>query len=405
MTYVVIGANYGDEGKGLMTDYLTRQHGVDLVCRFNGGAQAGHTVVDGDYTHVYKHIGSGHKAGAQTYLGKRFIVNPLLLVNEVAELSQTVAPAGEVVVHPDAMVTTFYDMVLNASLEEARGVDRHGSCGFGINETVTRHLAGFNLMIKDVKSASLGLLTQMIEELATMWVPSRAHDLGLSRQLKDPNSLLSKTLDPANYAQYASDLLNGAALLTVMDSNQFITGSSVLFEGAQGLALDELLGEFPHVTRSLTGLPYAIEQAAELGLEYLQPLYVTRCYATRHGAGPLPNDNLAVSNKPLVDTTNVTNQWQGKLRYAPLDIVALRRRIQADYDRSTLLAHMVGVELNSPEVAVTCLDQVGMGAWFDVDGFMQFVQVKDIPQFIENAVGFKVTFTSAGPTATTVSIR
>ena len=84
---VVIGANYGDEGKGLMTDFLCRQHSADLVVRFNGGAQAGHTVVtpEGE-RHVFHHIGSGYFAGVPTYLSKFFVSNPVLFKQEYQEL-------------------------------------------------------------------------------------------------------------------------------------------------------------------------------------------------------------------------------------------------------------------------------------------------------------------------------
>ena len=74
---VVIGANFGDEGKGLITDFETRRQDAQLVARFNGGAQAGHTVVtDAGQRHVFGHISAGTFAGASTYLASTFIVNP-----------------------------------------------------------------------------------------------------------------------------------------------------------------------------------------------------------------------------------------------------------------------------------------------------------------------------------------
>ena len=83
---VVIGANYGDEGKGLATDYLASQGTKSLVVRFNGGAQAGHTVVTPDgCRHVFHHFGSGVFAEADTFLSKFFIVNPILFRTEFEE--------------------------------------------------------------------------------------------------------------------------------------------------------------------------------------------------------------------------------------------------------------------------------------------------------------------------------
>jgi adenylosuccinate synthase len=86
----VIGAGFGDEGKGLITDALTRKLSSSLVARFNGGAQAGHTVISGENRHVFGHMSAGTFAGANTYLSSNFIVNPLSLAKELAELSKKI---------------------------------------------------------------------------------------------------------------------------------------------------------------------------------------------------------------------------------------------------------------------------------------------------------------------------
>ena len=104
--YAVIGANYGDEGKGLITDYLCRQVENPLVIRFNGGAQAGHTVESPEgVRHIFSHFGSGTLAGAPTYLSKHFVVNPILFNREYDVLVEKgIVP--KVYVHPDCLVTT-----------------------------------------------------------------------------------------------------------------------------------------------------------------------------------------------------------------------------------------------------------------------------------------------------------
>ncbi len=125
----------------------------------------------------------------------------------------------------------------------------------------------------------------------------------------------------------------------------------MIFEGAQGLALDEYLGEFPYVTRSMTGLPHAITTAVELGVNELTPVYVTRAYSTRHGAGRLMNENhpIQTSGKIPLDSTNVENNWQGRLRFAPLNLSLLRKMISADLQRGTHVAQAMGVKLNAPQ--------------------------------------------------------
>ena len=122
----VIGANWGDEGKGLMTDYHSDEN--TLVIRFNGGPQAGHTVHRWPLRHEFHHFGAGTLAGASTFLSKHFLNNPVLYFEELKILhAKDFEPA--VFVHPDGLVTTPWDMMINQMIEEHRGTARHGSCG------------------------------------------------------------------------------------------------------------------------------------------------------------------------------------------------------------------------------------------------------------------------------------
>lgn len=105
----------------------------------------------------------------------------------------------------------------------------------------------------------------------------------------------------------------------------------VVFEGAQGLLLDQDRGAFPYVTRSHTGIRNALNVAAEAGIATLDVTYVTRAYLTRHGAGPLANE---LPDKPyagIEDRTNVPNEFQGTLRFAHLDLDLLARTVRTDF--------------------------------------------------------------------------
>jgi adenylosuccinate synthase len=138
----VIGAAFGDEGKGLLTDHYVselRAHGRrPIVCRFNGGANAGHTVVRGAKRHVFSHFGAGSLLEAETYLSEFFVANPLLWQKEWRQLVEL---GVEPVVYLDrqAPLTVPYDIMINQFAEEHRGNHRHGSCGIGIHETVVRN--------------------------------------------------------------------------------------------------------------------------------------------------------------------------------------------------------------------------------------------------------------------------
>jgi adenylosuccinate synthase len=134
---VVIGANFGDEGKGLVTDWLCSQ-GAGVVVRFNGGANAGHTVVtpDGE-RHVFSHFGSGTLCEVPTFLSQFFVCNPIQFFEERQKLI-TLGFHPQVFAHPDCLVTTFADMMINQAKEDKRGGKRHGSCGVGFHETQVR---------------------------------------------------------------------------------------------------------------------------------------------------------------------------------------------------------------------------------------------------------------------------
>jgi adenylosuccinate synthase len=128
-----------------------------------------------------------------------------------------------------------------------------------------------------------------------------------------------------------------------------LRGKRLVFEGAQGLLLDQdNRADFPHVTRSHTGLRNVRSLAGELSIDALEVLYVSRSYLTRHGAGPLPGE--APLPDTIHDATNLAHPYQGVLRYAPLDPAALLARITAD------LAHGEPLALE-PRLALTCLDQ------------------------------------------------
>lgn len=411
MNYVVIGANYGDEGKGLLTDYLVRQSGAKLVARFNGGAQAGHTVTTDGQRHVFGHVGAGTFAGADTYLTSEFIVNPYLFAREMEMLDQK-GFRPEILVRHTARVTTIYDMAINAAIELSRGNNRHGSCGLGINETVTRDLfarqngePGWTLSAGDVKTGSYRRVTKVLEKIHTEWVPLRLKQLGLEDMPETFHTTTGHILRNNDYEAHADRLMSAMQQMQLVYAVEPTSNPSpVVFEGAQGLALDEELGEFPHVTRSITGLPQAIEGADVMGIKELQPVYATRAYLTRHGAGPLNNEGVTFTEQLLEDKTNVHNQWQGTFRYAPLDLRQLRHYIQADLQRSYRIADDYGIVLRDAVIAITCMDQVASTPLviFDTNGQRRTIHAQDLPALVTKQLGLQVRYTSWGPTAQTV---
>lgn len=347
----VIGAAYGDEGKGLVTDFLAHRalaHGRTIVARFNGGAQAGHTVqLPNGVRHVFHHWGSGALAGASTYLGPRFAVHPLLWRQETERLAELGA-CLDLYVDPRAPITLPSDVMINQAIEAARGQDRHGSCGVGFGEACERlEHEGMTLTVGELEAMTDEQALAKMKAIVDQHVPARLEALGLPA-----NALEAVVHQPAIWERFLDDcrcfLINAA----LAPPDMLAGFDTVIFEGAQGLALDEDLGDFPYVTRSKTGLPYLVELAEQACVKEVEVFYLTRSYTTRHGAGPLPFECGDQDLGRIQDATNLPNDYQGTLRFAPLQPVALLERIRRDQQRvQTPLELTFGL-------AMSCLDQV-----------------------------------------------
>ncbi len=390
---VVIGANWGDEGKGLLTDYLAAPYGKDaLVVRFCGGAQAGHTVTAPDgRRHVFNHFGSGSFCGSSTYLSRFFICNPIMFLAEARRLEK-IGLKPKVFVDPSAPVTTPYDMMINQMIEESRGASRHGSCGLGIGETVERQQhVRYALRIADLYDVSV--LEAKLKLIREEWVPERLQKLGIA------------SIPPAWKEHIAS---SGVVLAFMRDVSAFLgqvrpstlsvvaSARHVIFEGAQGLLLDQNHKWFPHVTRSNTGIRNASSLAKEAGIRVVNAYYASRCYATRHGAGPMPHELAEKPYEKIVDLTNVPNPHQGTLRFGWLDLDLLRKSIRHD------LSHAVGVVAVVPSLAMTCLDQIDDEAHFIAGGLKKRGAVDHFLAEATTVVSSTKILTSYGPTRETI---
>jgi len=392
---VVIGAGYGDEGKGLISDALVAAGGADAtVVRFNGGAQAGHTVsLDDGRRHVFHHVGSGTFAGAATYLSRFFVANPILLVEELGELA-ALGLYPHIAIDPAAPVTTPYDMMINQIAERARGEERHGSCGLGVGETVERSMHPQFALTANMLRKSDAVWATLLR-IRSDWLPIRLAALGI-RRLSQPDraligsdAVLERWLDDVAAFLGAVTIGGAAAMLRRVPS--------FIFEGAQGLMLDQDHGAFPYVTRSNTGLRNVLALAPEMDIDRLDITYVTRAYATRHGAGPLAHELLGAPHNRTAEETNIANPWQGQLRYGVLDLSILQRAIAGD------LSHAAGADITtSHALAVTCLDQIGAGTTVVASGRKVQAAPEALADMAARAVDAAGLSMSFGPTRSSV---
>ncbi|MDE1151638.1 MAG: adenylosuccinate synthetase [Micavibrio sp.] len=392
--YSVIGAGYGDEGKGLTTDhYAARFAGNALVVRYNGGAQAGHTVATPQgQRHVFSHFGSGSFAGAPTFLSQFFVCNPLLFMKELALLhDKAVTPAVRVAA--GAPVTTPYDMMINQIAEEARGATRHGSCGMGFGETIERCEPG-NPALFYADLADAAALKQKLGVIRKEWVPKRLAALGI----QNIPSLWQERIGAEGVLQKFMD--DTAAFLQVAQpaAPDYLatTPAMIIFEGAQGLLLDQVRGTFPHVTRSHTGIKNILALAAAAEIDSIDATYITRAYLTRHGAGPLAGELQQAPYAGIEDKTNITNTYQGSLRFAHLDIAHLQKTIEGDLsDRNLGIKLRVGL-------MVSCLDQLDDVVQYADDYTLAETTPEGLVAALQSRLAPDFMLTSHGPTRATI---
>lgn len=322
--YLVAGLGFGDEGKGSIVDSLVRHTAATLVVRYNGGAQAAHHVVLSDgREHCFSQFGSGTLAGARTFLSKYTFVEPFAFDAEAEHLKQlgVADPYSMVTIDPQATIITRVHRYANQHRER---LERHGSCGFGFGEAVRCGLAGNSITVGDLLARSPFIIATYLEYLHSYYVD----EIGLPAIPAD--TLLA---DAKDYCEWASR----------MNVGPMPQADTVIFEGAQGVLLDQDLTEFyPHVTWSKTTFANAFRLLPE-GRHHVTTIGVTRAYHTRHGAGPFIEAPVEFRAALRAGDHNVHNEWQGDFRVGPLDPMLLHKAI--DY--------IGGVDY----LAVTCVDR------------------------------------------------
>lgn len=383
---IVIGAGYGDEGKGLMTAYYGSKNNDAPCIRFNSGAQAGHTVVDPDtgIRHVFSHISSATFTGNPTYLSEYFVTNPILFHRELMELRASGwSKEIKIIVHPASKITFPSDVFVNQILEHRRGNDRHGSCGVGFGETIRRNEESKYKM--NVGQMSVMKKDQQVNYMRECMTYAVIELGGMRDKIEEELLKLHESL--YDVFTYTFDIF--LHMVEIRDYTYLKDKEHIILEGAQGLMLDIEYGTFPHITRSHTGLKNAMNVINHIGGGYLIDVnYVSRSYTTRHGAGPLSFESNIPYN--IVDKTNVENPHQGILRFAPynLDNLSLRHKDFNNYSGNT---HSI-----RPRFTVTCMDQINREVEipYIFEGNLFYISAKDFITVIYNSSNF----VSDGPT-------
>ncbi len=321
-SHIVIGLAYGDEGKGSWVEHLVRKHKIAYVARFNGGVQAHHHVVreDGSY-HGFRQFAAGSFVpGVQTLLSRFMLLEPEMLFEEARALASmgVDSPLERVIVSEETPVITPFARLLNQIQEAYRGRSRHGSTGFGIGIT-QRDLEQYPeqaLRVRDFSSPRLFEKLRVLAEAAIEEAEEYRSDdtLELFERLERS--------DLNHYAEFYRRFPQKVRVLSDKAMLQIFRENDVVFEGAQGVLLDQQFGFFPHVTRSNCTFGNAEQLLREANFDgKLNRVGLLRGYGTRHGAGPFVTEVPGLDIEPC---HNGTNLWQGSFRQGWFDAVSAR---------------------------------------------------------------------------------
>lgn len=316
---IVIGKNFGDEGKGLAVDYFCQQAFPALVIKHNGGAQAGHTVTHGNQSFVFHQLSSGSFQNAITYWDEQYYADLYKLEDEIQDFYKISGKYPKIICSPNTPTTYIDDVLVNRLLEASRGESRHGSCGMGINEAYLRHNAGYKLTIEEIQKKPIKDLVAKLQYIRYKYVFPRLKELHLLNEKAVYMELLNDSTVLCNsVAVMKQNAENYVTVLENPDKKFFHSFPLIIFESGQGLMLDQNNKKYlPHVTASNTGLTNPLHLIKKKELPIGEIIYVTRTYVTRHGAGMLPYEcDASELGNIQEDRTNKENDWQGKLRYA-----------------------------------------------------------------------------------------
>lgn len=342
---IVTDLGFGDGGKGTFVDWFAK--GTTAVFRFNGGCQAAHNVLTPERKrHCFSQFCSGmFHPTVKSVLTKYFLFDPTSFINEDRHLQKLgVKNTYErVFIDDQALMVTPIHMAANR-LKELMRSKRHGSCGLGIGETAADALSlppGMVVRVADMLHTKElckkldALRKYKIKTLDLTNLPKSVESDKASRFLLD-DEILHMYVEACREIRSKIHIVPSSAILKMM------TGD-IVFEGAQGVLLDEWRGFHPHTTWSTTTTENAIKLLDEANYRGTRErIGVLRPYMTRHGAGPLPTEDEAV-RPVLVNEYNQTGTWQQTFRVGWLDLVMMR----------------YALKVNKVDVlALSCLDQI-----------------------------------------------
>lgn len=276
---VLLGAQWGDEGKGKATDLLGGS--VDYVVRYQGGNNAGHTVVVGDQKYALHLLPSGILSpGCTPVIGNGVVVDPSVLFSELSGLNERGVDTSKLLISGNAHIITPYNVTVDKVTERFLGKRKIGTTGRGIGPTYADKINRVGIRVQDLYDESI--LTQKVE--AALDVKNQMLTKLYNRRAIATGQVVEELLGYADkLAPYVAD--------TVLVLNQALDDDKVvLFEGGQGTLLDIDHGTYPFVTSSNPTAGGACTGAGVGPTKISRVIGILKAYTTRVGAGPFPTE-------------------------------------------------------------------------------------------------------------------
>ena len=317
---VIVGAQWGDEGKGKIVDLLAQQS--DLVCRYQGGPNAGHTIVVEDETYKIRQIPSGIVAGKPSAIGAGCVVDLAVLISELDELeSRGHRTEGLVFVSGNAHLVMPWHVALDGARERRLGRLQIGTTRRGIGPAYADKATRIGIRVQDLLDPKI--LRQKLE------LAVAEKNVWLERVYELEPFAVEEVVDA--YLAYAERLRPYVADTSLLVDRALRAGERVLFEGAQGTLLDLDHGTYPFVTSSS---PIAAGAAVSFGIgpnRIDEVVGVAKAYVTRVGEGPFPSEIEGPDHDRVRELGHEFGTVTGRERRCGwLDLVALRFAVRVN---------------------------------------------------------------------------
>ncbi|MAM57874.1 MAG: adenylosuccinate synthase [Salinicola sp.] len=412
---VVLGTQWGDEGKGKVVDLLTES--ASAVVRFQGGHNAGHTlVIDGEKTVLHLIPSGVLRDDKICVIGNGVVLSPEALIEEIKELEAKDVPVRERLrLSPACPLILPYHVRLDQAREKARGIAKIGTTGRGIGPAYEDKVARRGLRLGDMlhRERFASKLGEVLDY----------HNFVLTRYHGEPAVDFQEVLDQA--MAFAEELRPMVCDTVSLVHDIRKSGENILFEGAQGSLLDIDHGTYPYVTSSNTtaGGTATGSGVGPLYLDYV--LGITKAYTTRVGSGPFPTELFDEFGRHLAEKGHEFGATTGRARRCGwFDAVALRHAVQINSVSGICLTKLdvldglenirvcVGYRSKDGETIDNPVDSEGYEVieplYHDLPGWNESTigarSVDDLPAnarayiaFLEKEVGTPIDIISTGP--------